>query len=713
MPATPGEGGPAVEPVEAVPEPIPDAPVAPAEDALVTDGQPDEADPVAAPVDIAAPVRAAPSAGEVGEVAAPAPVTLPLRATGGEPILRLFGEYDSAEFLIDLSDPVAVTALDIVMQSSVNILPETSLITVTVNGMPAVETQPFAFDGFEALAVPTEALVAGTNRIGVTVRQVHRIFCGPEATFQIWTEIDATASGATVASGAVTGDPSAFAAALGARPSITVVSAEAPDPALLAEIGRRLARPDGRPAPTIVVVTPWDPVTTAVAVPRIAIRADATVPAMLRTGADGAAVLVLAPDVPVAALDPFLPLPPAQADNPAVTPGIAATLGDLGMEDIEIRRRYGRVDVAFTLPEDWMLRASQGARIDLLYRYAEGLARDALMLVKVNGTTVRLLPLFGEPDVDLPLLPVGFSTRLLEPGTNIVSFETIVPGDPPDLPCSPIDGPLVEILAESVIVVPPSPRMAFPSAATLLRNLDSAGITIAEGAVPGALADRVATGLEVVLAPLEGGPEGGAAELTVAGLSEIDRLPLTALGLTRRTLEDLLAAPFAEVPVAEMAEVAVGPVAMVQGWVEERWAAIVRLGWPGDPPLADWLQGRQGVALLLIPDPAERLSGWLVAAPAVDPDWLARMVADARLDPDGPKGEAAVLTSDGRWENWRPAATPPALLETPTLANMRTVAGNYAAWAPLLYVALLGGLVVVSVIIGLVFVVRTRGRRKR
>lgn len=645
---------------------------------------------------------------------APQPLRVPLRPVNGDHPLRLFGEYDSADFVIDIPDPGAVTAFEIVMQSSVNILPETSEIIVLINDTPAAVSQPFAFDAFAALPVDSSALVAGTNRITVTAKQTHRIFCGPEATFQIWTDIDARASGATLAPGSLKTDGVDFAARASALDSILVIASEPPDPALLAELSRKLAATDTGRAPALVVASPFDPAQPGPPAPRIAIRPDAAGGAELRMAADGSPVLILAPDVSAEALDRLLPDPPPLNDFPAVVPGTPAALADLGVADVDIRRRYGRVDVRFSLPETWMLAANQMARIELLYRYAEGLPPNALMLVKVNGTTVRLLPLYGQPGVMLPRLPVGFPTRLVEPGVNEISFETIIPGDPPDEPCSPIDGPMAEIFADTSIVIPQSPQMAFPSVATVLRGLERAGIVLADAAPADGLASAVSRALDVELIALDGGPTTGDATLTIASLAEVDRLPLTALGLTRRGIEDLMSGrsivasdPAAEVPAPP------GPVDRLGQWIAGRWTSLVQLGWPGDAQLAEWIAGKQAVALMLIPNSADRLSAWLIAAPGVDPGWLAAQIAAARLDPYGPKGEAAILSADGRWTVWRPAYTPPMLLETVTISNLRAVAGNYAAWSPGLYVGLLAILVFVSVIVGLVFVVRTRGRRKR
>jgi hypothetical protein len=636
-----------------------------------------------------------------------------LPESGPDPY-RLFGEYDSVSYRINIPDPSAVTAFDIVMQSSVNILPETSDITVLVNGQEAATTAPFAFDGFAPLAVDKAVLVAGMNSVEIIARLSHRIFCGPDATFQIWTDVDAGASGVTLLPGSMGVNEADFAARANGLDSISVIATEPPDPALLVELTRRLATSGSGVGPVLVVSSPFDAVAPAAPQPRIAIRNDAVGGAEIRQAADGAAVLVVAPNVTSEALDRLLPRPTAPSDLPAVVPGAPMRIADLGIADVEIRRRYGRFDVVFSLPEDWMLAANQMARIDLLYRYAEGLPESALMLVKVNGTTVRLLPLHGEPGVVLPRLPVGFSTRLLEPGINLISFETIIPGDPPDQPCSPIEGPMAEIFSDTAIVVPQSPRMAFPSVATMLRRLDATGVTVAANARPDGLATAIGEAVKATMIPLVGGPVPLDARLTIASLAEIDRLQLTSLGLTRRGIEDLLMGRNVTASEADGESPTVpGLVDRAGDWFAAVWTDFVRLAQPGDPALADWIAGRSAVAMMLIPEPSDRMAGWLVVSPGIDPSWLAAQVASARLDPDGPKGQAALLSETGTWTVWQPAATPPILLEPVTPRNLRAVAGNYAAWSPGLYVGLLASLVLISVIVGLVFIIRTRGRRKR
>ncbi|WP_180267223.1 hypothetical protein, partial [Salmonella enterica] len=71
------------------------------------------------------------------------------------------------------------------------------MMQVTVNDAAPVNVVALdSFSGFEQVDVPVQGLKSGENRIGISLRQTHRIFCGPDASFGVWTEIDLTRSGA-------------------------------------------------------------------------------------------------------------------------------------------------------------------------------------------------------------------------------------------------------------------------------------------------------------------------------------------------------------------------------------------------------------------------------------------------------------------------------------------------------------------------------------
>ena len=97
---------------------------------------------------------------------------------------------------------------------------------------------------FGSLLVPGTHLVAGRNRVDITLQQPHRIYCGPEASFGVWTELDLTQSGVAIAPGAITADASGFAFALQAQiarqGAISLLADEGTDPALIKSVTDRL-----------------------------------------------------------------------------------------------------------------------------------------------------------------------------------------------------------------------------------------------------------------------------------------------------------------------------------------------------------------------------------------------------------------------------------------------------------------------------------------
>jgi len=331
------------------------------------------------------------------------------------------------------------------------------------------------------------------------------------------------------------------------------------------------------------------------------------------------------------------------------------------------------------------------------------------MLVKVNDTTVRLLPLDRDANKDRPLLDVGFPARLLRPGVNALTFVAIVPGDPANLPCPPINAPLLTIDPASTLEVPPSPRMVVPGLAAPLRALrpDQIVPPVSEAPFTAAQKDTLAA-LSSALRPITGTERQDAVSLTVARLANTPGLSLDLLGLQRRDLDRLLTPPTGTVAPEETPVVS-GLMASLRALPSR----LRQLALPGDPALTIWLDGRQASAALLAPDPDAPGDLWLVLGPGADPVKLAPLLAQARLQPDGPAGQVSILALDGRWHNWHDRTIAPVLAEPLGIANFRQVAGNYASWSPLYFGMVLLWLTLLSVALALIFVVTTRGRRKR
>ncbi len=651
-------------------------------------------------------------------------VLLPLRsagvaATGNNRIVRLTGERTAASFFVDLPNTAQAKSFKLSYRISINVLPERSKLLITVNGKALDPIEPTAFSGFEDIDLPVDVLVPGRNEITVVAQESHRIFCGPEATFEIWTELDLGGSGVEYDSADLSSDPEGFTSALLAQlVSQNVIPVRA-DPEIrdqiMPELTDRLAGLRNGAPVMLRAQSIYASPSIIPPIARITILPDNRDFAQVRQGADGAQVLVmsLTPEGTLPNIDFLLPAPPSVPDVGVLEPGKRTSLEDLKFTDVSAYNRYSEQNVTFRLPDEWLVLSSQNAMLKLLYSFADGLPENALMLIKANGTTVRLLPLDQGGGRALPLLDIGFPARLLHSGVNNLTFVSIVPGDPPDMPCPAFENPLLNIDPTSTLFVPKVPKMTFVGVSDALAALGPSQISYqADGEDDDSTLEMA---LKTALRPLEGHTMIEGAKLNVIKSDSLDQITLGELGLTRRELE----AVFLNSRPAPLTQQIDDP--STRTWVLPAFSELLNavsrnvrgLAKPGDGELKDWLASRNGKAVVVIPQEEDPLSLWLIVRPQADPVEVAANLAQARLSATGPTGRFALLTNDDQWDSWHDRTYPPKLEEPLSFRNFREVAGNYASWSPLYFVLVLFGLTIVSVCLALAFVVTTRGRRKR
>jgi len=663
-------------------------------------------------------------------------------------VMRLTGERLVQVMTIYLPEAAPLPEkLLLTLQSSINVLPDAARLEITVNEAAPQSVTLDQIGAFGTVELAATGLRSGENRVTLNVRQPHRIWCGPEATFGVWTEIDLNRSGAAVPAGSVTPDPGGFALALRAQTGtgrpLPVLSDPDADPVLLRQVTDRISEAMGGNG-QITLRSFYTPGPKSFA--SVALIASERNQISFRPGASGALVMQIEhrpgelPD-----LAPHLPPPPPpDAGLQLLRPGAPVTLKALGHEDVVGNTHYFRAALPFRLPDSWLLLANQRARLQLHYGYSAGLAEGAILLVKVNDQTVRLLPLDVEGGKLREPLDIDFQARFLHGGLNVLSFEMMVPGEPADAVCQPRQGDMLVVLSSSTLDVPPSPPMELAGLIRPLTGLSSAGVLPAEGSDAAAMsltAARIAAGL---VRPPRPDP---AVRLYVTDISAPASLPDSPYRLRLTRLQEVLfpvlpataevapdTAPVIESPSyrfdlpEEESSRSAAPDAGADGrGIAERLSALhdSLLGPEGlmarlrrdirnsayigsDQKLEDWLAGRSGVALLLRPDPAAPDALWLVLGPRAPVEMIAQSLSDLRRSRLA-SGEAALLDADGTWSVWSPI-TPPSLLALPAPGQWRTVLGNFASWSPLLYTALTLGLALLSIlpVIGFLLITRTR-----
>lgn len=643
-------------------------------------------------------------------------------------ILRLTGEVAAITLALELpADAAPPQGLRLDMRSAINILPDTALMQVTVNDAAPVNLPLRNFGDFQPVDLPAASLKPGTNRIAIALRQPHRVFCGPDASFAVWTELNLVRSGAVLAD---TAAPSAqdFGRALQQQARaglpLTVLAPQGTDPSVLRQLTDALAGAMQKQT-DIQIRDPYD----------IAPRPGASV-LLVQAGAPqlgyrlngrGAPVMTVAyrdatlPDM-AEALQALAPLE-SQAGVGLLSPDRRITLAQLGQGDIVGNTHYFRQDIPFRLPDDWLLLANQRARLDLHYGYADTLPQGAILLVKVNDQTVRLLPLDRDGGKLLAPLPIGFAARLLHAGLNRLSFEMMVPGNPPDIACPPRQTEMLVIARDSSLMVPRSPAMRLPGLGKMLSGLSAPSVKADPQAADPARMQRAAAQLAARLGPAAQ-PDPAASLL----VTDFSTLPDALADVSLRALQEALfpeqppvatpAQPAATFRLSEAApatpEADVRPARSWSplAWVEGVGARIGQAAFlDSDESLSEWLGGRRGDALLVALDRSQPQALGLVLGPDAQIRGIGQALAALRSSGQG-HGSAALLSNDGSWQLWSPVAVP-RLHEPVTAMNLLPILGNYASWSPFLFACALLGLGLISVLPALAIVIVYRKRRLR
>ncbi|WP_128255807.1 cellulose biosynthesis cyclic di-GMP-binding regulatory protein BcsB [Falsirhodobacter deserti] len=636
-------------------------------------------------------------------------------------VLRLTGE--AAEIMLALPLPAEASppaSFRLVLRSSVNNLPERSSVTVSVNGQEAGTWPLSSIGDWGRIDVPGTALRSGDNAIGLSLRQQHRIFCGPEASFDVWTEIDLPGSGVTVPAEMVPLDAANFRARLTSTvqrgQSIDVRMPEGVATESLAAVMTAIGRvmPEGG---TTQVRSPYHPVDGAARRVGVSIREGTGAPAgatFLRSP-QGALVMEVTDgpglaDVLAATLPPL----PDEEERSNLEPGTTTSFKALGASQIVRNTRYASAEVPFTLPADWMNLSSQRGMLTLDYGYGEDLPQGSILLVKVNGETTVLLPLDVNGGKLQPPLPVRFPAHLLHGGKNAITFEMIVPGEPPTLPCPARETDMLVVLNSSTLNVPPSPPMTFGSFSDTLRAIGPADVTTV-GSDASFLTTFIA---QLALTPVA----EGQGRLALARLPQDSGAMGPGLPLTREQIAQLFQTQTDVLPHEDDAprffrldrgDDSESPArtseperpSQIAAWT----ARLHGLASPEGERLSDWILNRPGTAVLMAPQ--EEGGTWtLVADNSIAPEVLAQSFDTFRRTEAAQGARVALRGTDGTWQVWppnpRPHVTGPI-----SFREIFVVIGNFASWAPGYYALILLTLALLSTIPAFIYVIITRKGR--
>ncbi len=415
---------------------------------------------------------------------------------------RLFGEIGASEWPIYLTEAQARGKLrfKVGYLSAVSAAPEASKLSLVINGKAVGETAIRAPNSVKVVEfdIPEGLLKAGFNAVRLTAEQRHRVDCSPDATYELWTQIDPSQTGLVMPE-AVSGvtQLSDLAAlwpdADGALP-IRAVLASKTRPANVERIIRAaqvIALAGRFEQPVIDVGPPAGggggvnlAVGTAAEIGGIrgldAVGPVAGPKVLVLPAAPGRRVTVVATGTNDAEVDQAVAqLAAAVKAEPRGTPeglraaaafpgyrvegGERVRLRDLGLVSQEFSGHFFRIGFNVIMPPDFLPADYAKVMLDLAGGYAPGLAKDAQVVDSINGRSVASARLpksagdvFRQNQIPLPL-------SYWRPGLNRVEIGAKVPV-PSDAVCDPIATIVGKkrflFLDSTELVLPPLARIA-------------------------------------------------------------------------------------------------------------------------------------------------------------------------------------------------------------------------------------------------------------
>lgn len=649
---------------------------------------------------------------------------------------RFAGEHHREVFSLHVADTALSDRLRIATMSTVNVLPERSAVHVAVNGT-AVGT--FRLEHFDRvtpvdLQLPPGLLREGRNEVTLDVQQHHRIFCGPEASWALWTDFDLAQSGLVVDPADMVPGAEGFmmglAAQAGLAEGLEVRGSEGLGAQRLAWVGMlagRLGNAIGGEPLALRFTSYWSLAAPSPARARVTFIPGADNNITFRIGADGAHVMVIeyaegAPPGTLPGLDAHMAALPISLPPPLIEVAREVSLAEIGFRTERYAQRYVQRELVFRLPDDWLVLTAAKARLRLDYIYAGGLPHGSVLILSVNGTPIRMLPLWGDANRYITRFPIDFEARLLTPGANVLSYEMLIPGDPPDMPCSGTRGAVLEIHQNSTLSVPFSPRMHLPDMGLTFNTLapDSMQVNDLSHRDFDDM-DRIALAAALSRAPAGARP----GVLHLIALDDLGAIPLGRFSVDRRLLEEVLLVRPTRTPGGPGSADAMaadpffraGPearasrAAMARAWDWVAGHADDFLQWVSprvEDRLNTWLAQQRGQAVLLQLDLNRPAQIWLLRSPDADITAIASAIISARSLGNGPRGQVSVLDHQGRWQNWMAPDRRPVMLERWTLANFRPAMGNVVSARPITFVVTLFFLALISAAVALRLVITTR-----
>lgn len=650
---------------------------------------------------------------------------------------RFTGERDGATFTVFA--PVDDMPRELVLStiSSAFVKPDASMATVSVGG---TEIGSFALDAIQKASeirfpVPAGLMTPGRNLVTVDITQAHRHFCGVDAAYDLWTDIELAGSGVAYQPEALSPGATAFLSAVATaraqdRPIKFRLAGGSDLVPLLPELVKAINGAMGGGLQFRVVT---GPVGNAGAAPEILVSESPEPGAAFESGPSDQQILhVRLNRDAVPDLGELLGRPITAEPARLLPTDVPVLVTAIGLGDTAISDHLWEQHAAFRLADDWMIGTNAQADLKLDFAHASRLPKGAHLRVVVNGEVVRVLP-FNEAGRDTDtLLSIRFDARRLHAGRNTIGFEISIPGAIPDEAC-PAEKPTLVLLGpDTTLTIPGSPRMHLPGINRAMSAMTTSSIQLFERpenapvddflTLAGALPETAQREADAPATLLLLRPTDIKAELfgsfNASGKIFVDALRRTPLDLAEEQVDSFddnrqfdvaVAEEFSLAAFAEQAFGADGVLTDLKGRVSEAVTETKAYAFPnGEADLEAWLGKRTAEAVLFQLDPERPDTVYLAVSDEADIEKVASALS-ATLTTGAPlDGHVAVLDRRGNWSTWTDFTRAPVLEEEITLYNWQGVAGNYASQRPLLYLAGIIAIVLLAAVLGSSYMATTR-----
>lgn len=379
--------------------------------------------------------------------------------------LTLAGEQARRTWAIYLSPRQAASPATLTFgyQNAVVVAPESSKLSLVVNGTAIHEEQVAAPDGVVSreVAIPAGVLRAGRNEIGFSARHRHRTDCTIESTYELWTEIagsgtylsftdPAAAELATAEElSAVGGDASGKVRVAIVAPALARLDIAADLMRLSQALARHIntpdieisvsSRPPGQSAADLVVLlgTAEELSSLGYALPAIegafsafAPPSQGQAPVYLVSGRDRAqwSAALDSLTAPVdrsldVQRDVFLTEAWRTPNAPMIFTGKQVPFADMGLRSEQFSGRRYTAEFEFGVPADFYAEAYGEARILLDAAYSDQVEPGSLINVYVNGSVAASMPITATQGAVLNRFPINFTMQHIQPGLNRIVLE--------------------------------------------------------------------------------------------------------------------------------------------------------------------------------------------------------------------------------------------------------------------------------------------------